>query len=178
LNIPNFLTILRVIIAPMVYFAFQYQTPWPLIGLVLFIIGSFTDWLDGLLARKYSEVSGFGQFADPVADKLLSGFGMITIAIMGYSYILPIIGIIIRDIFITSFRFWALYKGKKILPSKLAKAKTGIELLGIVGILGYIVLGGQAEGFWIGSTVFIIVFILAWVTGIDYFWKNRSILSG
>jgi len=176
-NLPNTLTVIRIIFAPIVFIGLYSSGEWVVIGLVFFILGSLTDWLDGYFARRHKLVSGFGQFADPVADKLLSGFALAGIAASGYAAAWPVVGIIVRDVMVTSFRFWGLSKGYKILPSKPAQLKTFLEFFSIIGLIGYIVLGGKKEGFWLGTAILAVVFALALFTGIDYFWKNRKLLS-
>lgn len=164
--------------APLVFLAVYSGGKWLIPGLFMFVVGAATDWMDGYFARRNKTVTGFGQFADPVADKLLSGFALATVAATEYAAVWPVVGIITRDVLVTSFRFWGLSKKKKILPSKAAKAKTAVEMLSIIGIMSYIAFGGEAEGFWIGSAALILVFVLAWATAIDYFWKNRELLFG
>jgi len=109
---------------------------------------------------------------------LLSGFALAAVAATGFTDIWPVIGIIVRDVVVTSFRFWGLNRGRRILPSRMAKAKTIFELVSLIGIISYIAFGGRVEGFWLGTASLIVVFALAWITGIDYFWKNRELLSG
>lgn len=178
MNLPNILTIIRIIIAPLVFLTIYSGEGWIIPGLALFIVGAATDWMDGFFARRHKTVTGFGQFADPVADKLLSGFALAVIAATGYTAVWPVVGIITRDVLVTSFRFWGLSREKKILPSKAAKAKTFVEMLSIIGIIIYIAAGGSPKGFWIGTAAIILVFALAWGTAIDYFWKNRELIFG
>ncbi len=178
MNLPNILTIIRIIIAPLVFLAIYHGEAWLIPGLGLFIVGAVTDWLDGYFARRHKTVTGFGQFADPVADKLLSGFALAIIAATGYSAVWPVVGIITRDVLVTSFRFWGLNRDKKILPSKAAKAKTAVEMISITGIIVYMVSGGSTKGFLVGTAALILVFALAWITAVDYFWKNRELIFG
>ncbi|RKZ31996.1 CDP-diacylglycerol--glycerol-3-phosphate 3-phosphatidyltransferase [bacterium] len=178
MNFPNALTVVRIILAPLVFLSLNNGGIWLKVGLGLFLVGALTDWLDGFFARRHKVVTGFGQFADPVADKLLSGFALAAVAATGFTDIWPVIGIIVRDVVVTSFRFWGLNRGRRILPSRMAKAKTIFELVSLIGIISYIAFGGRVEGFWLGTASLIVVFALAWITGIDYFWKNRELLSG
>ena len=178
MNLPNALTIIRIIISPLVFAALLAGGGWNVAALILFGTGSITDWLDGYLARRNKRVTGFGQFADPLADKLLSGFTMAAAAVTGYIWIWPVIGIVLRDILVTSFRLWAMDRGRKILPSKLAKAKTAVELASLTGILAYVALGGRQKPLLYANIAMVATFALAWITGIDYFLKNRSLLSG
>jgi len=178
MNLPNILTIIRIIIAPLVFLAINTGGKWLIPGVGLFMAGALTDWLDGYFARRHKTVTGFGQFADPVADKLLSGFALAVIASTGYSAVWPVIGIITRDVLVTSFRLWGMSKSKKILPSKTAKAKTAAEMISIIAILAYTAFGGESDGFWQGTAALGIVFTMAWITAIDYFWKNRDLIFG
>ncbi|MCK5832627.1 CDP-diacylglycerol--glycerol-3-phosphate 3-phosphatidyltransferase [bacterium] len=176
LNLPNLLTIIRIILAPLVFIAIFSGGRWMGIGSVLFGIGAITDWMDGYLARKHKLVTGFGQFADPVADKLLSGFALAGVAAAGYIIVIPVIAIILRDVIMTSFRLWGISKGVKILPSKLAKTKTLLEMGSLILIMVYASIGGNPVGYRFGSVAISLVGILAWITMADYFWKNRGLL--
>ena len=177
INIPNLLTITRIVLAPLVFVALYNGGGWMIIAAILFLFGSMTDWLDGYFARRNQQVTGFGQFADPVADKLLSGFALVGVTVAGFANLWPVIGIIFRDVLITSFRLWAMDRGRKILPSKLAKLKTALEMLTIVMIMIYAAIGGETSGFRLGTAGLVIVCALAWITCIDYFWKNRAIIG-
>ena len=136
---PNYLTIGRIIIVPV--FVFAYYLPGfygDVIPFALFVIASFTDFLDGLLARIYKEESKLGELLDPIADKIIVATALILLVMDGtiknYEVIAAII-ILTREILISGLREF-LAKGKINLPvSNLAKAKTFLQMFAISALL-------------------------------------------
>ena len=139
MKIPNYLTIGRIIIVPL--FVFAYYLPGfygDVIPFVLFVLASFTDFLDGLLARIYKEESKLGELLDPIADKIIVATALILLVMDGtiknYEVIAAII-ILTREILISWLREF-LAKGKINLPvSSLAKAKTFLQMIAISVLL-------------------------------------------
>ena len=135
IKIPNYLTIGRIIIVPI--FVIAYYLPGfygDLIPFLLFLIASFTDFLDGLLARIYKEESKLGELMDPIADKIIVATALILLVmdntIKNYEVIAAII-ILTREILISGLREF-LAKGKIMLPvSGLAKLKTFLQMTAI-----------------------------------------------
>ena len=135
IKIPNYLTIGRIIIVPI--FVIAYYLPGfygDLLPFFLFLIASFTDFLDGLLARMFKEESKLGELLDPIADKIIVATALILLVmdntIKNYEVIAAII-IIIREILISGLREF-LAKGKIKLPvSSLAKLKTVLQMTAI-----------------------------------------------
>ena len=135
IKIPNYLTIGRIIIVP--FFVVAYYLPGfygDIIPLVLFLIASFTDFLDGLLARMYKEESKLGELLDPIADKIIVAAALILLVmdqtIKNYEVIAAII-ILTREILISGLREF-LAKGKIKMPvSNLAKLKTFLQMFSI-----------------------------------------------
>ena len=139
IKIPNYLTIGRIIIVPI--FVFAYYLPGfygDVIPFTLFVLASFTDFLDGLLARMYKEESKLGELLDPIADKIIVATALILLVMDGtvknYEVIAAII-ILTREILISGLREF-LAKGKINLPvSNLAKAKTFLQMFAISALL-------------------------------------------
>ena len=139
LKIPNILTIGRIIIVPI--FVFTFFIPGffgDLIPFFLFVIASFTDYLDGLLARLFKEESKLGELLDPIADKILVAAALILLVMNGtiknYEVIAAII-ILTREILISGLREF-LAKGQIKLPvSNLAKLKTVLQMVSIALLL-------------------------------------------
>ena len=135
IKIPNYLTIGRIIIVPI--FVITYYLPGfygDLIPFILFLIASFTDFLDGLLARMYKEESKLGELLDPIADKIIVATALILLVmdntIKNYEVIAAII-ILTREILISGLREF-LAKGRIKLPvSNLAKLKTFLQMTAI-----------------------------------------------
>jgi len=136
---PNYLTIGRIIIVPVFVFAFYLPGFYgDVIPFALFIIASFTDFLDGLLARIYKEESKLGELLDPIADKIIVATALILLVMEGtiknYEVIAAII-ILTREILVSGLREF-LAGGKIKLPvSNLAKAKTFLQMFAISALL-------------------------------------------
>ena len=134
-KIPNILTVGRILIVPFFVFAFYLPGFYgDLTALVLFIIASFTDFLDGMLARLLGEESKLGELLDPIADKIIVAAALILLVMDGtiknYEVIAAII-ILTREILISGLREF-LAKGKNKLPvSNLAKLKTVLQMVSI-----------------------------------------------
>ena len=139
IKIPNYLTIGRIIIVAFFVVAFYFPGFYgDIIPLALFVTASFTDFLDGLLARMYKEESKLGELLDPIADKIIVATALILLVMDGtiknYEVIAAII-ILTREILISGLREF-LAKGKINLPvSNLAKAKTFLQMFAISALL-------------------------------------------
>ena len=135
IKIPNYLTIGRIIIVPVFVVSFYLPGFYgDIIPFALFVVASFTDFLDGLLARMYKEESKFGELLDPIADKIIVAAALILLVMDGtiknYEVIAAII-ILTREILISGLREF-LAKGRVKLPvSNLAKLKTFLQMFSI-----------------------------------------------
>jgi CDP-diacylglycerol---glycerol-3-phosphate 3-phosphatidyltransferase len=164
-NVANVLTVVRVILVPVfVVCLLAGGTTWRLVALAIFCIASFTDLLDGRLARSRGLVTDFGKIADPVADKALTGAALISLSALGE---LPwwVTGVIMfRELGVTALRFWVIRRGV-IAASRGGKLKT---LLQIIAICLYVLPGalsppGIVRWLFMGAAVVVTV-----VTGADY----------
>jgi CDP-diacylglycerol--glycerol-3-phosphate 3-phosphatidyltransferase len=164
-NVANVLTVVRVLLVPVfVVCLLAGGTTWRLVALAIFCIASFTDLLDGRLARSRGLVTDFGKIADPVADKALTGAALICLSALGE---LPwwVTGVIMfRELGVTALRFWVIRRGV-IAASRGGKLKT---LLQIIAICLYVLPGalsppGIVRGLFMGAAVVVTV-----VTGADY----------
>lgn len=175
MNTPNKLTCLRVIMIP--FFVFFMLTDvagsaskW--IALVIFIIASLTDTLDGYLARRDNLVTNFGKFMDPLADKLLVCAALICFVETGKLYAWLVIIIISREFVISGFRLIASDNGIVIAASYWGKFKTVSQMIMIILLIAD--LGGIFD---ILETIFIyLALILTVVSLIDYLWKNKQVI--
>jgi|TARA_Y100001001_G_scaffold18150_1_gene15811 CDP-diacylglycerol--glycerol-3-phosphate 3-phosphatidyltransferase/cardiolipin synthase len=139
IKIPNILTIGRIIIVP--FFVISFFLPGfygEIIPFLLFILASFTDFLDGLLARLYKEESKLGELLDPIADKIIVSAALILLVMNGtiqnYEVIAAII-ILTREILISGLREFLADVQVKIPVSSLAKGKTFIQMFSIAILL-------------------------------------------
>ena len=177
MNLPNKLTVLRVIMVP--FFVVFMLIPSiggaanKYIALALFCIASFTDFLDGYLARKNNLVTNFGKFMDPLADKLLVGAAMICLVEMGRLPAWIVIIIISREFIISGFRLIASDNGVVIAASYWGKFKTVFQMAMII------VLIFDFGGFFgiIETALIWISLILTIVSLVDYIIKNIGVLK-
>jgi CDP-diacylglycerol---glycerol-3-phosphate 3-phosphatidyltransferase len=153
MNLPNRLTLLRILFVPVIvffsifpfsYYGIQFgsfnvgfvRIPGVnVILLVIFVIASITDFFDGYLARKNHLVSTFGKFMDPLADKLLVNTLFILFVMQGLVPVLAVMIMIWRDIIVDGLRMLAAEKGKVMAAGYLGKVKTVVQMITIVLIL-------------------------------------------
>ena len=177
MNLPNKLTIMRVILIP--FFVFFLLSPYfpaygNYIAVAIFIVASLTDMLDGKIARKYNLVTNFGKFMDPLADKLLVCSAMICLVEMGRIPAWIVIVIISREFIISGFRLIASDNGRVIAASYWGKFKTTFQMLMVI----VLILDIQMPFFQIlGTVLTYVALILTVVSLIDYIVKNKDVLK-
>lgn len=138
-NIPNQLTLLRIALTPIFIYLFIHEDiSYTLPASIIFLAAALTDWYDGYFARRLHLTSRWGQFMDPLADKILISAALVVFAYMDLVYWWMVIVIITRDFIVTSLRSFALYIGKPIITSNLAKWKTFLQMTFIFAVLIYI----------------------------------------
>ena len=177
LNIANQLTILRVILIPFMivfYMTGLFPAPWNRIAaLAVFAIASYTDHLDGHLARSRNLVTDFGKFMDPLADKLLVASALICFVETGEMAAWVVIIIIAREFIISGFRLVAATKGVVIAAAMLGKIKTVVQMIMVMVIM----LG--LDYTWYKVIVQILIYasmILSIASVVEYIYKNRQVL--
>ena len=176
MNLPNKLTVLRVIMVP--FFVLFMLTDlggeagkW--IALVIFCLASLTDMLDGKIARARNLVTNFGKFMDPLADKLLVCSAMICLIPTGQLPAWVVIVIIAREFIISGFRLVASDSGIVIAASYWGKFKTVSQMLMVIVLIAD--LGGVFD--MIGTALIWITLILTVVSLVDYIAKNVQVLT-
>ena len=176
MNLPNKLTILRVILIPffVVFMLFDITgaaDKW--IALVIFCVASLTDLLDGKIARKYNLVTNFGKFMDPLADKLLVCTALICLTSMNRLNVIVVLVIIAREFIISGFRLVASDNGIVIAASYWGKFKTVSQMALII------VLIMDLGGVWnvVGTVLTWVALLLTVVSLIDYIAKNKQVLT-
>jgi len=138
MNLPNFLTLLRILLSPVFLALMMFDSFLPrLIALLVFGFAAITDLLDGYYARKMGDVTSFGRFMDPIADKILVSIALLTFISLGYVRDWMVIIIVIREFLITGLRSMAAYKGEVITSTLLAKLKTATQMIAISVIMAY-----------------------------------------
>lgn len=176
MNLPNKLTVLRVIMVP--FFVFFMLTDvgeaankW--IALAIFVIASLTDMLDGKIARKYNLVTNFGKFMDPLADKLLVCSAMICLIPSGKLPTAIVIVIIAREFIISGFRLVASDNGIVIAANYWGKFKTVSQMAMIIVLIADL---GEVFDL-IGQILIWLALALTIISLIDYVWTNRQVLT-
>ena len=176
MNLPNKLTVLRVIMIPffVVFMLFDISgAPDKWIALAIFCVASFTDLLDGKIARKYNLVTNFGKFMDPLADKLLVCTAMICLVSMNKLNVIVVIIIIAREFIISGFRLVASDSGIVIAASYWGKFKT-VSQMAMISVL----IADLGDVFAVIGTVLVWVsLILTIISLIDYVAKNKQVLT-
>ncbi|MFE8069828.1 CDP-diacylglycerol--glycerol-3-phosphate 3-phosphatidyltransferase [Marinobacteraceae bacterium S3BR75-40.1] len=140
MNLPNILTLSRIVLIPVFVIVFYLPFSWHYpVSALIFAIAGATDWLDGYLARRWNQMTPFGAFLDPVADKLMVAVAL-TVLIQEYnalSMTIPAMIIIGREIVISALREWMAEAGRRasVAVSFLGKIKTTAQMLAIVLLL-------------------------------------------
>ena len=177
MNLPNKLTLFRVVLIP--FFVFFLLAPFfecygNYIAVAIFIVASLTDLLDGKIARKYNLVTNFGKFMDPLADKLLVCSAMICLISTGQLPAWIVIIIISREFIISGFRLIASDNGVVIAASYWGKFKTTFQMLMVI----VLILNIEHPVFEVIGTVLIYVSLaLTIISLIDYIIKNKDVLK-
>jgi len=175
INIPNILTSLRILFIPVLIVVFYvFPLEWRyLASALVFAVASVTDWLDGYLARKLGQLTPFGAFLDPVADKLLVAVALVLLVELHASPILAIPAIVIvgREIVVSALREWmAEYSSmRSVAVSYLGKIKTTFQMVSIIFLLA----GGPD----IESPVVLIGYALLYAAAILTLWSMFQYLK-
>ncbi len=177
MNLPNKLTILRVLMIP--FFLFFLLTDIAgaasrYIACTIFIAASLTDLIDGKIARKYNMVTNFGKFMDPLADKLLVCSALIAFVELSYLPAWIVIIIISREFIISGFRTIAADQGVVIAASYWGKFKTTFQMVMIVLLILQLDLPYMDAVEW--GLVYIAL-ALTIISLVDYIYRNRSIMA-
>jgi cardiolipin synthase (CMP-forming) len=137
LNLPNSLTILRVVLVPFfIYCLFIDELAYKIYALIIFIFASLTDFFDGYLARKWRQETEFGRFLDPLADKILVTSSFLTFLLLDEQIeIWMVLCIIFRDMLITCLRWIAIRTGTSLQTTMMGKLKTAFQMTAIFLLL-------------------------------------------
>lgn len=191
MNLPNKLTMLRVILVPvfMVFAAYSrygtadFNPTFALIAGIIFAVASFTDFLDGYLARKNNLVTDFGKFMDPLADKCLTTAAFIYMVACGICSPVVLAVILFREFAVAGVRMLAAETGTVIAANMWGKVKTVLQMLTIIFYYFGIALT-WGNSVMIGADCVFLSYWLCWlvaiataISGIKYLWDNRSFIN-
>ena len=186
MNIANKLTVLRIVLALFCVGFMLYNTFYSLIGaLLIFILASCTDWLDGHVARKYDLISDLGKLLDPVADKVLTigvFLAFLQLSVINAWMVVPIM---LREFLITGLRLLALNRGVVLEAKKFGKHKTFSQVAGIIIIFLLQVLSLKYPSASVGflsykAVINLIMWYIIFITifsGVYYLWANRKLIK-
>lgn len=191
MNLPNKLTILRIVMIP-VFMAFFFLTMIPynyFIAAIVFVLAAATDFLDGYIARKYHLVTNLGKFLDPIADKVLVSTALILMltvdAILPPLFSIAVAVILARELIVSGFRMVAASRGLVLAADKIGKVKTVFQDLAIFVLLaGYDFFGvfdSSPDSVTpinvAGLVLLVIAAVLTIWSGVSYIVKNREVLK-
>ena len=206
MNLPNKLTLLRILLVPvfMVCATQAFKPGWMLAAGIVFAAASFTDYLDGHLARKWNMVTDFGKFADPLADKLLTTTAFIYMMQMGACDPIVLVIILAREFAVSGLRMVAAGSGHVIAANIWGKVKTVLQMVTIIvfyfgmyieglvqqgklslpGGTSYAILGNAANGLPMTYMMQVVGSLLCWLvaavtllSGVIYLWQNRECIN-
>lgn len=174
MNLPNKLTLFRIFLIPVIVLVLLLDFPSSsLIAVVLFIIASITDAMDGYIARRDNLVTDFGKFMDPLADKLLVISVLICMIQINLVASWMVIIIVARELTVSILRAIAAADGKVIAAGGSGKLKTITQMLAIIFLLL-----GEYFGpglFMVGTILMVIATVLTLYSGAEYLYKNKEI---
>lgn len=187
MNLPNILTLFRLVLAALFVICLSFSIPWHnTAALIIFLLASLTDYLDGEIARRMNLITDFGKLMDPLADKILTASAFICLITFGLVPAWVVIVIISREFLITGLRLLASSKGIIMPAEKLGKHKTAWQMITIIYYLGLLSAAELLPSFilnppnvWItvGNVLTTIAAALTVYSGLAYFWKNRQLIQ-
>ncbi len=175
LNLPNALTLSRILIVPVLVVVLLTKTSgWQFIGLGLFLVASLTDFLDGFLARRRKQVTALGKLLDPAADKILTSAAFISLVGLGLAPAWMVVVVVAREFAVSSLRSLAAAQDVVLAASFAGKVKTTTQIVAI----SLLIISDQLGAFDVLAPVSLWVALVATLySGIEYFVRNgRTVL--
>ena len=168
------ITLIRVAFIPL-YMVFMYQSGgepgvWMWLSLVVFILASLTDYIDGQIARRCNQVSDFGKFLDPLADKLLTIAAMVMFCQWGAMPAWALMLVLTREFAVTGLRLVAVGKGKVIAAGWSGKVKTASTMVGLCALMAFPTVS------WLATVVNAVIVVTTLYSGVEYFVQNWNCL--
>jgi CDP-diacylglycerol--glycerol-3-phosphate 3-phosphatidyltransferase len=183
MNLPNSLSVTRIFLVPLLVVVLLTEfegrlimgVPKELVGAAIFGLASFTDWLDGYLARRRKQVTPFGQVIDPLADKLLTSAALISLVQVELAPAWMVAVIVGREFAVTALRSLAYSRGVAMAASPLGKFKMVAQVVAILALI--LAHGGAWPFLLIGQGALWVVLVTALVSAADYFRRFNMILN-
>lgn len=195
MNLPNKLTVLRILIVPFMVATLLIDFPFHmLVSGILFGIASLTDYFDGKIARERNLITDFGKFADPIADKILVISALVCFLSMGLCDPIILIIVLFREFVVTSIRLCAASNGTVVAANMWGKAKTVSQIIAIVGVFVFQVAleivslftdpsksaiypSLESAFYFVGEVMLWISVIFAVISGLKYVLDNKSVIA-
>ena len=182
MNLPNSLTLTRICLVPLLVVVLLTKfegrqilgVPTEIVGAAIFGLASLTDWADGYLARRRKQITPFGQFVDPLADKLLTLAALVSLVQMDLAPAWMVAVILGRDFAVTALRTLSYARGVSIPASPLGKIKMVAQ---VVAILALILSHGRREFFLLGQAALWVAATTALISAADYFRRFNLFLG-
>lgn len=172
-NVPNVLTVLRILLVPVLVVALLDETPnGDLFAAIVFVVASLTDLLDGYLARTRNAITTFGKLMDPIADKLLIVAALVSLVSLGRVAAWVAMVIIAREFAVTASRMAATQQGVVMQASMFGKAKTCFQIAAVLALIA----AGDPTPTWVDALVYVTVAVTV-ASGADYFFGLRRRLG-
>jgi CDP-diacylglycerol--glycerol-3-phosphate 3-phosphatidyltransferase len=168
LNLPNLLTVLRIMLVPVLVVALLGDTPaGDVLAAMVFALASLTDFVDGYLARARDSVTTFGKLMDPLADKLLIVAALVSLVSLHRLAAWVAMVIITRELAVTVLRLGATQAGVVLAASMLGKVKTCVQIAAILAVIAV-----HGEPAWVAALLYLTVFVTV-SSGLDFFFGLR-----
>ncbi|MBO0436631.1 CDP-diacylglycerol--glycerol-3-phosphate 3-phosphatidyltransferase [Vagococcus fluvialis] len=190
MNLPNQLTVLRILMIPIFMIVALVPLNWgsldmmgvnlevtQLVAAIIFAVASITDWLDGKIARKHNLVTNFGKFADPLADKMLVMTAFIVLVEQGKAAAWIVAIIVCRELAVTGLRLLLVEDGEVMAAAWPGKIKTATQMVAIILLLINNV-PFSAMNFPLDQIMLYTCLIFTIYSGVDYFAKNKHVFKG
>lgn len=182
MNLPNAITLGRIFLVPLLVVVLLTASGRPflginreLLGAAIFAVASLTDWLDGYLARRRQQVTGFGQWMDPLADKLLVTAALISLVQMNLAPAWMVAVILGREFSVTVLRSIAHARGQTLPASPIGKVKMVAQVVAILVLI--LSLGQPREVFIVGTIALWVATITAIISAVDYSRRFNAMLA-
>jgi CDP-diacylglycerol--glycerol-3-phosphate 3-phosphatidyltransferase len=168
LNLPNMLTVLRIMLVPALVVALLGNTPaGDVLAAVVFALASLTDFIDGYLARARDSITTFGKLMDPLADKLLIVAALVSLVSLHRLAAWVAMIIITRELAVTMLRLAATQAGVVIAASMFGKIKTCLQIVAILAVIAV-----HGKPLWVSALLYLTVVVTV-LSGLDYFFGVR-----
>ncbi len=177
-TVANQITIARVFSVPLLMYLILSDSAWGrLFAVILFFLAAVSDAVDGYIARSFKQTSVFGQFADPIADKLLISGALIAFVQLGELSAAAVMALIAREFLVTGLRIVAIHEGQIISASILGKLKTISHVVLVLVVLASRTFDLGTAGGIAKTWALVLAIALSVISGVEYFYRSRRLFA-